>query len=276
MVTQSWMYDAIIYIYALSLLFYFSDFAGHNRRAKRMGTGLLIFVWVLQTIFFIVRMVGQRQMPILSMFDILFFFSWLLVTASLLLNRFFRVDLFVFFVNVIGFSVLALNFFSDPNVVPSLSYWNINDELLFIHISLAVCSYAAFAVGAVFAGMYLFLHRQLKSKHWGATMKRMPSLEKMDRYAYLMVVTGVPLLILSLSLGLVWVVLIGDIRLLLDPKVLNSLLILAIYGYYLIRRITLRSPGYRLAQWNLAAFAVVVVNFIISNFYSAFHQWIWG
>ncbi len=26
MVTQTWLYDAIIYIYALSLLFYFSDF----------------------------------------------------------------------------------------------------------------------------------------------------------------------------------------------------------------------------------------------------------
>jgi HemX protein len=51
MVTQSWLYDAILYIYALSLLFYFSDFARANRSVKRMGTGLLSFVWVLQTVY---------------------------------------------------------------------------------------------------------------------------------------------------------------------------------------------------------------------------------
>ncbi len=51
MVTRSWLFDAMIYMYALSLLFYFSDFANANRSAKRMGTGLLLFVWVLQTAY---------------------------------------------------------------------------------------------------------------------------------------------------------------------------------------------------------------------------------
>ncbi len=41
-------------------------------------------------------------------------FSWLIVTISLLINRFFRIELFVFFVNVLGFAILALNVFGNP------------------------------------------------------------------------------------------------------------------------------------------------------------------
>lgn len=89
MLTNSWIYDAIIYTYALSLLFYFSDTVGRNRRAKRMGTGLLVFVWVLQTIFLVVRIIRHQDVPIISSFEFMFLFSWLLVTASLAINRFF-------------------------------------------------------------------------------------------------------------------------------------------------------------------------------------------
>ncbi len=42
--------------------------------------------------------------------------------------------------------------------------WDINDELLFIHISLAIGSYAAFSIAAIFSGMYVFLHKMLKDQ----------------------------------------------------------------------------------------------------------------
>ncbi|UUZ84386.1 cytochrome c biogenesis protein [Paenibacillus sp. P26] len=190
MVTQSWLYDAILYIYALSLLFYFSDFVGPNRSAKRMGTGLLSFVWVLQTAYLAYSLLGNSGISAFSMLETLFILSWSLVTISLVINRFFRIELFVFLVNVFGFAMLALHVFSNPRMSPILSRWNINDELLFIHVSLAAASYAAFVVAAVFSGMYLFLHRKLKEKQWTQQMLRLPSLEKTDRYAFVSVVIG--------------------------------------------------------------------------------------
>ena len=48
--------------------------------------------------------------------------------------------------------------------MPIKSDWDINDELLFIHISLAIGSYAAFSIAAIFSGMYVFLHKRLKTK----------------------------------------------------------------------------------------------------------------
>ncbi|TVY11883.1 cytochrome c biogenesis protein CcsA [Paenibacillus cremeus] len=273
MVKQTWFYDAIIYIYALSLLFYFSDFVGPNRSAKRMGTGLLSFVWVLQTIYLAYNLITHSTPMAFSRFETLFVLSWLLVTVSLIINRFVRIELFVFLINVFGFAILALNFFSNPTISPTLASWKINDELLFIHISLAVVSYAAFVVSAIFSGMYLFLHRKLKSKQWSQQMLRLPSLENTDRYAFLSVVIGAPLLLLTLTLGIVWIALEGNYMLFFDPKVLNSWFVLLAYIFYLFQRLLLRSPGNRLALWNLAAFFVTLLNFVAANVYSTFHQW---
>jgi HemX protein len=275
MVTQSWLYDAMIYLYALSLLFYFSDFARANRSAKRMGTGLLSFVWILQTVYLGMSIFGHVSQWALSRSDVLFLFSWLLVAISLGVNRFFRIELFVFFINVLGFAILALNIFGNPQVTPTLQGWDINDELLFIHITLAIGSYAAFTVAAIFSGMYLFLHRQLKEKQFSQTMMRLPSLEKIEEYTYFAIIIGAPLLLLALSLGVVWIALEGNKDLFWDPKVVNSVFALAAYAFYLFQHHSLRVSGNKLAAWNLAAFLIVVINFVVSNFVSGFHQWIW-
>jgi HemX protein len=272
MIPQSWMYDAIIYIYALSLLFYFSDFARPNREAKRMGTGLLLFVWALQTLFLAFSIASHIGVSTFSTFETLFMLSWLLVTVSIVVGLFIRIELFVFIINVIGFAILALNFFSNPDVSPMLDRWGINDELLFIHISLSIGSYAAFVASSIFSGMYLFLHGRLKGKKWTAAVKRLPSLEKMDQYAYVSVVIGAPLFLLGLSLGLVWISLGGNYSLFLDPKVIASWIVLLLYVFYLFQRLAQGAPGNKLAVWNLFAFCLVVLNYLLTNF-SAFHQW---
>ncbi|NOU91004.1 cytochrome C assembly protein [Paenibacillus sp. LMG 31460] len=276
MVTRSWLFDAMIYMYALSLLFYFSDFANANRSAKRMGTGLLLFVWVLQTAYLGINLYGHLTEWAFARSDVLFMFSWLIVTISLLINRFFRIELFVFFVNVLGFAILALNVFGNPNVTPIKPDWNINDELLFIHITLAIGSYVAFSIAAIFSGMYVFLHKMLKAKKFSQTVMRLPSLEKIEHYTYLSVIIGAPLLLMALSLGVVWVVLEGDRNLLYDPKVINSFFVLAAYAFYLFQQHSMRISGNKLAAWNLAAFLIVVLNFVVSNLVSGFHGWIWS
>lgn len=275
MPAKTWIYDAILYIYALSLLFSFSDVATKNRSAKRMGTGLLAFVWLLQTGFIVYRLVEHRYMPVLTMFEALFFYCWMLVTVSFMMNWFLRLDLLVFLLNVAGFAILALNFFSDPSATPISEQWEARDELVFIHITLAIGSYAAFLIAALLSGMYLFMHRKLKGKRWTSVMTRFPSLDKIEGYTYRTVLVGIPLLLLSVVLGIAKIVLEGDARLLTDAKVLSSFFSLAVYAFYLLQRITGKQPGYMLAFWNLAAFTVIVINFSLFNLYSGFHQWVW-
>lgn len=267
------LYDMIIYMYALSLLFYFADFAYANRKAKQMGTGLLVFVWLLQAVYFLIHVVLASGDFIFSMMDTLFLFSWFMVSISLILQRKFKVELFVFFANVGGFAGLLMGLFGVSQEAPIMKIWNINDLLLFVHITSAVSGYAMFATSAVFSGMYLFLHRKLKGKQWSSTMKRLPSLHKIAQYTHVTVVIGTLLLIISLSMGFVWIVLEGRSEMFFDLKVINSMFALAAYLFYLLQHRWLRLPGNKLALWNIAAFVVIVMNFIVTNSYSQFHRW---
>ncbi|MFC4776444.1 inner membrane protein YpjD [Paenibacillus sp. GCM10023252] len=270
MVTQNWLYDAILYVYALSLLFYFSDFMDANRRAKRIGTGLLIFVWVLQTLFLLLRMISHFELESISRFEYWLVFSWLIVTISIVVSRFINIEFFVFLVNVIGFAVLALNLYSNPGETTSLELWHVTRDLLYVHISLVLCAYAALIIGAIFSGMYLFMHRQLKDKQWSRFVRRLPSLSSMENYTYRMVLIGLPLLAMSLSVAVTSLLVEGHEALLLDWKVLSSFAALLLYIVYMLQRTVWRRPGPEAARVNLLACMVLIIN-LFTNSISSFH-----
>ncbi|MBG9793042.1 cytochrome C assembly protein [Paenibacillus dendritiformis] len=271
MLTNSWIYDAIIYTYALSLLFYFSDTVGRNRKAKRMGTGLLVFVWVLQTIFLVVRIIRHQDVPIISSFEFMFLFSWLLVTASLAINRFFSIEYVVFFVNLVGFALLIINMLNDPTSSSVMAEWEMMHNLLVFHITLAACGFAALTVGAIFSGMYVFLHHRLKRRQWSEAVRRLPSLERIERMAYFAVIVGIPFFLLSLAVA-IGVVLLGNrIELLTDFKIWFTLIALALYFSYFWVRTRALLTGFRLALWNVGCYAFMVLNFSLNSL-SAFHR----
>src|SRR5690554_2311699 len=160
MMTKVLIYDGMIYVYILSLLFYFSDFVAKNQRNRRLGTGLLGLVWFMQSVFLVHRMVKLDYMPIISLFDTLFLISWFMVTFSLVMYFFVRFDLLVFYVNILAFSFLVISFFNPSTIAIAETGWDLKDELLYIHIFMAIISYAILIIGAIFSVMYLFLHRK--------------------------------------------------------------------------------------------------------------------
>ena len=261
----------LLVLYALSLLFYFSDFVSSNRKMKRMGTGLLVFVWVLQTGYLIYRLLQLDNPAGLTRFETLFFFVWLLVTISLAASRLVRIEPFVFAVNVVGFSVLATVAAEGPSAAP-LRLWDAAQYLLIVHISLALAAYALFTAGAVLSLMYLLLHRQLKSRSWNAVVRRMPSLETIDRYAYGAVLAGTPLLILSLAVAAATLLAAHRAEWLADWKVIAALVAAIVYIIYIAKRKRRMDPGLLTARWNLYAFGVLLANSLIGAA-SRFHSW---
>ncbi|QYR23363.1 cytochrome c biogenesis protein CcsA [Paenibacillus sp. sptzw28] len=271
MVTQNWLYDGMLYIYALSLLFYFSDFLDRNRKAKQMGTGLLIFVWMLQTVFLVERIVSHLDMTFMTLFEYLLIFSWLLVTASLVISRFFRIEFIVFFVNVIGFAVLTLNLFGIGSGA-SLARWELARDMLVVHVGLMICAFAALTICAIFSGMYLFLHGQLKGRHWSKTVQRLPSLDMIDRFMFRASLIGTPLLTLSLAVAVTSILTEGRYGLLLDPKVLTSFAALALYIGNILQYRWFDGPAWKAARFNVISFIVLLFNLLINKI-SSFHGW---
>ncbi|MBL4951212.1 cytochrome c biogenesis protein CcsA [Neobacillus sp. YIM B02564] len=272
-VTMTRVHEVTVVLYALSVLLYFFDFIYHNRKANRVAFWLLAFVWVLQTIFLILYMKETGRFPVLTIFEGLYFYAWVLVTLSLAINRILRVDFIVFFMNILGFIVMAIHTFAPTASHSHVMAQQLVSELLLIHITMAILSYGAFSLSFVFSLLYLLQYDLLKKKKWGTRLLRLADLEKLERLSYIMAVIGVPMLLLSLILGLQWAFLKLPGMPWYDIKIIGSFILLTAYSFYLYLRTVKDQSGKKLALWNVASFLIVLINFFLFGQLSSFHLW---
>lgn len=268
------IYITGICIYALSLLFYISDCISRNSVAKRIGTGLLVITALLQFAGIGIRAMegGHSHFPVFTLFDFLFLLAFCISITSIALAYMKRSEFAVLLINLVGFCVMLVNrlwFTAGDNALYS---WETEHRLLLIHIALASISFAALTVGAVFAAIYMFLHRKLKHKQWNDTVRRLPSLEKLDVYSYKALMAGTIILVMSLVLAVMSVAMAGRWTLFLDIKVLSTLTALAMYMVYFIKRRLWRKSGREAAIWALIGYGFIILNFFL-NTWSAFHSW---
>lgn len=267
------LHELTVIVYALSVLLYFIDFLDNNRKANRVAFWLLAFVWGLQTTFFILYMVKTGRFPVLTVFEGLYFYSWILVTLSLGINRLLRMDFIVFFTNILGFIIMAIHTFAPVQYNSVVMAKQLVSELLLIHITMAIFSYGAFTFSFVFSLLYLIQYDLLKRKKWGTRLTRIADLSKLERLSYVLNVIGVPILFISLVLGLQWALIKLPNVIWYDPKVISSFIMLCTYSVYIYLRVRKNVYGRTLAFWNIASFFIVILNFFLFGKLSTFHIW---
>ncbi|CEG28050.1 cytochrome c biogenesis protein [Bacillus sp. B-jedd] len=267
------LHELTVIIYALSVLLYFFDFIHHNRKANRVAFWLLAFVWILQTAFLVLYMVNTGRFPVLTIMEGLYFYAWILVGLSLGINHLLKMDFIVFFTNILGFIVMAIHIFAPLQYESHVIGEQLISELLLIHITMAILSYGAFSMSFVFSLLYLLQYDLLKRKKWGTRLVRIADLPRLEQFSYLHVVIGVPMLLLSLILGMQWAFIKVPEMPWYDMKVVGSFLLLAFYSIYLYLRIVKGMAGKSLALWNVASFLIVLINFFLFGKLSSFHFW---
>lgn len=159
------IYDAALLLYALSLLFIFSDCLKRNPGGKRLGTGLLAVTGLLQLAGLAVRFSQEGGLPIFTPYDFLFWFSFIIVLTSLALAFTRGGEFTILLISGAGFSVFLLNRVWLTAADHGLESWRAVHGWLAMHIILANLSFGALTLGTAFAIMYLFLHTKLKSKN---------------------------------------------------------------------------------------------------------------
>ena len=267
--------ELTVVLYALSVLLYFIDFLHNNRRANRVAFWLLSFVWVSQTIILFFYMLKIGRFPVLTLFEGLYFYAWVLITFSLVINRLLKVDFIVFFTNVIGFMIMVMHAFAPDQVVSGgVSAEQLVSELLFIHITAAILSYGAFSLSFAFSLLYLIQYNLLKQKKWGKRLARISDLSKLEHMSYVLNVIGIPLIIIGIILGSRWAYLTLPDVFWFDAKVIGSVFVIIVYCVYLYLRISKGITGKSLAMWNMAAFLIVLINFFLIGNFSTFHIWL--
>ncbi|MCY8937692.1 inner membrane protein YpjD [Peribacillus frigoritolerans] len=267
------LHEATVLLYAVSMLLYFIDFLNNNQKANRVAFWLLSIVWVLQTIFLFLYVLKTGRFPVLTIFEGLYFYAWVLISLSLIINRLLRVDFTVFFTNVLGFMVMAIHTFAPVQIESQVLAQRLVSELLLIHITFAILSYGAFTLSFVFSVLYLIQYDLLKRKKWGKRLLRLGDLTKLEHMSYVLAVIGVPLLVVSLILGIQWAYIKVPGVSWLDMKIIGSFILLIAYSVFLYLKIRKQMYGRTLAFLNIGSFMIVLINFFLFGSLSTFHFW---
>jgi|SRR5690625_785219 len=271
MFASKWIYEIMLLIYCISLIGYFIDFIKNNNRANKISFYLLCLVWIIQTIILFHQTFIEKYFPILTLNDGLFFYAWILILFSLLLNHYFRVHFVVLFTNLFSFFILLLSLSLNALTVPYVQGSQFVHEILIIHITLSLLSYGFFTVAFFLSLMYLIQYYFLKEKRGLKWMWRFTDLEKLDAYSFFLIMIGVPLLLIGLIFGFVWAYVVQAEFFLFDIKIIGSVLALIIYILYLLLRVIKGYRGKPIAIYNSAAFLWLLINLFLFSTLSGFH-----
>lgn len=265
------LYQLMVVLYAISIMLYFIDYFFKQVMIRRTAFWLISIVWILQTIFIFMNVVETKRFPILSLSEGIYFYAWLLVTLSIVLHCIARVDLPVFFINILGFIFMTIRLFAPDNVSPVLR--TLESEMLFIHISFAIMSYAAFSISFVFSVLYLILYRLLKQKKFTKIWSRLPSLSQTANWMNYSIIVGIPIMVISLLLGLESAFMKVDSVSIFDAKIIGSFSVLFIYIAILILKQRGKLIGLTVAWSQIYAYLFLLINFFLGSTLSHFHLW---
>lgn len=273
-ITLARFHEVIVVLYAVSIVFYFIDYLNKNKIAHRSAFWILMVVYMMQSGSIVAQLMETQRLPILSLYEGIYFYTWLLITLSMILQLFTKVGFAVFFLNVIGFVFMTIYTFAPYQIAHSPIGESLISELLFIHITFAIFSYAAFSMAAVFAILYLLVYSLLKRKKWSKQFGRLPSLQLSLIGMKASIYTGIPVLFISLVLGTQWAMVALDEWMFTDVKIIGSFFLIIIYSLVLFLQRRGKLTANDFAWANIIAFLFVIINFFLGSKLSEFHFWI--
>jgi HemX protein len=265
MFTERWMFDFALYAYLLSLVFSYATLLTANRQARILSSSLLIVVWLTLTVDAVLRFVDQGYGQV----DPLILYTWALTSVSVVITLVFRFDLFVFCAGVIGITVLSIHLLVAEPMKPA----GVLTDLVFVHITLAISSYALFSLSGLCATLYLLSCRLLKRKQWNLLLRRLPSLDRLEQFMLGFVGIGVFLLFISLVLGSLWSYHVYGHLPWTDIKVIYSLLLFLLYAILLLLAWRRWIATKKIAWGLLLAMVLVISNYVLSKLGVSFHYW---
>lgn len=254
-------YGIVLVCYLIGSVAHWIFLTSPRRSIKTVGMASVITGFSFQTILMAVRAVRWDRVPLTNLYEWMTFFSWAIILVYLLVYARYRLKALGAFLVPLAFLSLAFVGSSPQDVVelfpPLGSIW------LILHIIFAFLGNAAFALTFGVGIMYLFQHRQLKTKKLGALYYRLPSLEILDQLNYRSLAIGFPLLTVGMVMGAFWALetkgtIFWDLR-----RVLPQVIAWAIYAALFLGRVTTFWRGKKAAVGSVLGFVVVVLGYLL-------------
>jgi ABC-type uncharacterized transport system permease subunit len=141
-----------------------------------------------------------------------------------------------------------------------------------LHISAALVGYTAFAISAVYGGLYLMLYHQIKSNSFGTFYQRLPSLQLLERMSEKSSIVGVVFLSIAIAIAVIFLPNVLPNFSYGDPKLIVTMVVWAIYVAALIAKYVARLEGRKVVILSLVGFfgtiiSMTLINYVLSGFH---------
>ncbi len=253
-------------IYLLSAILFILNFAYFTDWIKKAANQALYLGFMAASFFiFAEARTAGSYLPVTSLYQALFFFSWSMVFIYFLLAWQLKLDTFgLVLVPLIFLMSLTALFFYKEHVSPVPYH---GDKWFVIHVLAAFFAYASFALSFVGALLYLVENRGLKSKRIDTFYHRLPPLEVLETVVYRTIILGFPLLTVALVSGFVWTKQVFGVFWRWDPKFVLSILTWVIYLAILYAHYVSSFRGRNVVIISILAFCCVLLTFLGVNFF---------
>jgi len=241
---------------------------------KNLGRAYMVSAvigFLLHTAAIALNTIHLGHLPVTNFQEGMSFFSWAIILIFLILEYRYKIL-------IIGSFIIPLAFISLlypallPHEIRNLSPL-LKSSWLAIHVSLAFLGDAAFALAFAVSLMYILQENQLKTRRFGATFRKLPSLEVLDALNHRVITTGFLLLTLGIISGALWARVALGSYLQGDPREIWSIITWLIYAALLHGRLTVGWRGRRSATMAIIGFAVLVFAFLgVNLFLSSYHN----
>jgi cytochrome c-type biogenesis protein CcsB len=270
------LFDLTTFLFGTATGSYIVALYGKKEILARIGTWICMAAAIISTAAIGIRWIESYEMgigriPVTNLYESLVFFAWSINLFYLFVERKYGNRSFGAFVVPIAFLTMAFAFTIESGIqplVPALqSYW------LHAHVITCFAGYAAFAVSAGVAVMYLLKERRGGDGSTGGVLALFPGTRVLDDLVYRAIVWGFPLLTAGIITGAAWANFAWGTYWSWDPKETWSLIVWLVYAAFLHARITRGWHGRRAAILSIAGFTATIfcylgVNLVLSGLHS--------
>ena len=270
------LFDFTTLLFGVASVNYVVALYGKRETIARIGTWICIAAAVVSTAAIGVRWaesykLGIGRIPVTNLYESLVFFAWSINLFYLMVEWKYKNRTFGAFVMPIAFGTMLFALTNESSIqplVPALqSYW------LHAHVITCFVGYAAFAVSAGVAVMYLMKARREERKVTGGVVALFPSTKVLDDLVYKSIIWGFPFLTAGIITGAAWANYAWGTYWSWDPKETWSLIVWLVYAAFLHARVTRGWHGRRAAILSIIGFLATIfcylgVNLVLSGLHS--------
>jgi cytochrome c-type biogenesis protein CcsB len=270
------LFDLTTLLFGAASVAYVVALYGTKDTLGRVGTWICVVAAFVSTAALGIRWaesykMGIGRIPVTNLYESLVFFAWSVNLFYLFVEWKYKNRTFGAFVMPIAFLTMLFAFTNESSIqplVPALqSYW------LHAHVITCFVGYAAFAVSAGIAVMYLIKAPKEEAKITGGVVGLFPPSKMLDELVYKTIIWGFPFLTAGIITGAAWANYAWGTYWSWDPKETWSLIVWLVYAAFLHARITRGWHGKRAAILSIVGFLATImcylgVNLVLSGLHS--------